>query len=177
MSCPAVTRRTLLERALGAGVALVISATPLLAQDAMSTMDHSGMAMDSAPAEGISGSNAMEMAHEHLPQEVSPELPVPSVTHLVFPDAMDGYNVQILAKNFTFTPAAINRDVVFNEGHAHLYVNGNKVARVYDSWHHLPSSLLRNGVNLVTVTLNANDHGEWSIGADPIASTVRVIKP
>ncbi len=131
-----------------------------------------------ATASGDMGSMSGDMAaHMHPARNVDPGLPVPTVTHLVFPDAVDGYNVQILTENFTFTPAAINRAVEDNAGHAHLYVNGSKVGRIYGTWAHLPSALLTPGVNLVSVSLNANDHSEWSVDGVPIASTVRVIRP
>ncbi|WP_145996755.1 hypothetical protein [Monaibacterium marinum] len=115
--------------------------------------------------------------HDHPMREVTSGLPVPAVTHLVFPDAMDGYNVQILPRNFEFTPAAINRAVQDNQGHAHLYINGVKIQRVYSNWFHLPSSLLQPGVNLVSITLNANDHSEWAQDGTAISSTVRVVLP
>lgn len=114
------------------------------------------------------------MGHDH-PLVATPEgSPTPRITHLMFPDAMDGYNIQILTENFTFTPAAINRDNIANTGHAHLYVNGQKIARIYDSWFHLPSDHLIPGANAVSITLNANDHGTWAEGATPITSTVIV---
>lgn len=90
------------------------------------------LAEDICSAENPSGNTAgEEMAHDHPLLEVLKDAPVPTVTHLVFPDAMDGYNIQILTENFTFTPAAINSAAVPNEGHAHLYVNGEKISRVY----------------------------------------------
>ena len=119
---------------------------------------------------------SMGAMHAHPPRNVSSNLPVPSVNHLMFPDMMDGYNIQILTKNFTFTPANINLASKDNEGHAHIYVNGNKIARVYASWYHLSSALLEAGENEVKVTLNANDHGEWSIDGEAIASIVRITK-
>ncbi|WP_394155418.1 hypothetical protein [Loktanella salsilacus] len=112
--------------------------------------------------------------HSHPPREVDPNEPVPSVTHLMFPDIMDGYNVQILPVNFDFTPADINRGAQHNQGHAHLYVNGVKIGRVYAPWVHLPAKLLQPGVNEVTVTLNANDHSGWALDGAPISSTVQV---
>lgn len=118
--------------------------------------------------------NAAMAEHSHPPREVAPDRPVPSVTHLMFPDVMDGYNVQILPVNFAFTPADINRAVQDNEGHAHIYVNGVKIGRVYAPWVHLPAKLLRPGLNEVTVTLNANDHSEWALDGVPISSTVKV---
>lgn len=131
------------------------------------SMPHDMAAMDANPGE-----------HDHPALPVDPELPIPSLTHLVFPDAMDGYNVQILSRNFTFTPASINRENVANEGHAHIYVNGVKYARVYGNWFHLPATAMRAGVNAVTVTLNANDHSTWAMPqGELIASTVPVIRP
>lgn len=117
------------------------------------------------------------MAHDHPLLEVSETAPAPSVTHLVFPDPMGGYNIQILTDNFKITPASINDAPVENEGHAHLYVNGEKYTRIYSNWFHLPAAALVDGVNVVSVTLNANDHSQWSIGGVPIASNVRVVVP
>lgn len=130
----------------------------------------------------VSGSAAlaakdMDTMHHHPVRNVSLNEMAPTITHLVFPDKMDGYNVQLLTENFRFTPAAINREVVSNSGHAHLYVNGKKVSRIYSNWFHLPSKWLKPGVNYVTVSLNANDHSEWAIDETAIASTVRVILP
>lgn len=165
-----------LSRAVGLSTALTLSmALQISAQEASNgetAADMAGMDRDMAAMEG----EGVEHVHPALP--VDPALPIPSLTHLVFPDAMDGYNVQILARNFTFTPAAINRDVVPNEGHAHIYINGVKITRVYGNWHHLPSALFAPGVNAMTVTLNANDHSTWADpGGELIASTVAVIRP
>ncbi|MFC5586133.1 hypothetical protein ACFPOD_13525 [Nitratireductor kimnyeongensis] len=126
-----------------------------------------------SPATARMQMNAMA-EHSHPPREVAPDGPVPSVTHLMFPDVMDGYNVQILPVNFAFTPADINREVQDNEGHAHIYVNGMKISRVYGQWFHLPAKLLKPGLNEVTVTLNANDHSEWALDGVPISSTFQV---
>ncbi|MCO4839679.1 hypothetical protein LY10_00064 [Planktotalea frisia] len=85
---------------LGMAVVLAI-AVPMYSKHAqmdISDLDHDVSAMASEGAE-----------HDH---PVRPVDPIPSVTHLAYPDAMDGYNVQILTPNFAFTPAAINLDVV-----------------------------------------------------------------
>ena len=156
--------------AIGASVAVVVMTLLPMSHDTMSTnMGHAGMDMAD-----MSGAGA---AHQHPPREVSAELPLPSVTHLMFPDVMGGYNVQILPNNFNFTPAAINRAPQDNEGHAHIYVNGVKIARVYSSWYHLSDDFLNPGENEVSVTLNANDHSEWTVNGIPVASTVKVVMP
>lgn len=125
---------------------------------------------------GLSVKSNIRAMHQHPPREVPPDKPVPSVNHLTFPDVMDGYNIQIITRNFKFTPAAINLESQDNEGHAHIYVNGEKIARVYSHWYHLPGTLLQPGENEVKVTLNANDHSEWSVDGDSIASFVSVRK-
>lgn len=146
------------------------------AQMSMAGMDMPIMDTSDMDMSGDMSMDSEAMAHDHPLREVAVGTPVPTVTHLVFPDAMDGYNIQILTSNFTFTPAGINRAVVEGEGHAHLYVNGSKVSRIYGSWIHLPSAALAAGVNVVSVTLNANDHSEWAQDGVAIASSVQVIK-
>lgn len=140
------------------------------------TDDPASATPDMASMSGMEGMSTEAEAHDHPARPVDPSLPIPALTHLVFPDAMDGYNLQVLPRNFKFTPASINRDVVPNEGHAHVYVNGVKIARIYGQWYHLPASALSPGVNAVSVTLNANDHSTWaSPTGELIVSTVPVI--
>ncbi|MFW2590221.1 hypothetical protein [Sagittula sp. SSi028] len=184
--------RTLLYGALVALMAFTCSmailswlgtnAEPEAAQDTASVAFETVQMQDICSAENPTGANMQSimdagMGHTNPLREVAADLPVPTITHLVFPDEMDGYNVQILTRNFTFTPSAINKDVVANEGHAHLYINGEKISRVYGNWMHIPSSFLVTGANAVSVTLNANDHSEWSKDGVSISSTVIVVKP
>lgn len=154
---------------------------PEAAQAAVSAAFDAAQKQSICSAENLTGADMPAkmdagMSHTHPLREVATELPVPTITHLVFPDEMDGYNVQILTQNFTFTPSAINKDVVANEGHAHLYINGEKIFRVYGDWLHIPSNLLVEGANAVSVTLNANDHSGWAKDGIPIGSTVMVVK-
>lgn len=125
----------------------------------------------------VYGSGGMDDSHQHPVRNVVAADNAPSLTHLVFPDAVGGYNIQILTQNFEFTPASINREVEDNAGHAHIYVNGEKIARVYSNWYHLPANALSEGVNVVSVTLNANDHSEWAIDDEVISSSVKVMRP
>ncbi|MFG6518923.1 hypothetical protein ACGYLX_15855 [Sulfitobacter sp. 1A13496] len=158
------------------------TAEPEAAQAAANAVFETAQRQEICHAENLIGADmptTMEagMTHNHPLREVAAGLPVPTITHLVFPDEMDGYNVQVLTENFTFTPSAINKDVVENKGHAHLYINGEKISRVYGNWVHIPSNLLVAGANAVSVTLNANDHSEWAKDGKSIGSTVIVVKP
>lgn len=122
------------------------------------------------------GSEDETSEHMHAVLNVNAELPEPTLNHIVYPDKKDGYNIQILTQNFSFTPAKVNNDSVDNQGHAHLYINGEKIARLYSHWYHIPSSMLETGMNYISITLNANDHSEWAVDDVPISSTVRVVK-
>lgn len=98
--------------------------------------------------------------------------PAPMVEIRLTRDDADGFNLQLMVKNFRFTPENANRTNVANEGHAHLYLNGEKVARLYSDWRHLPGKLFGEGLNRVRVELNGNDHSVWAIAGEPISDEV-----
>ena len=121
--------------------------------------------------------DAMDMSagvHNHPMLEVDTTLPIPTLEIETFKDSKDGYNVHILTTNYTFTPELVNTDPVQGEGHAHIYANGVKVARVYGEWFNVPGSYFKEGENLIEVTLNANDHSEWMIDGQHIIATAVV---
>lgn len=62
----------------------------------------------------------------------------PEITIEVTKDPMDGWNVRLITENFTFTPQTVNSENVLNTGHAHLYVNDVKIARLYSPNFHIP---------------------------------------
>ncbi|MCA9352134.1 hypothetical protein KC866_01970 [Patescibacteria group bacterium] len=106
--------------------------------------------------------------HMHEQRDVtSPTIPTLDVS--VYPDSKSGYNIHIITDNFTWTPERVNTDPVENEGHAHLYINNEKVARIYGPWFHLDDHHLVPGKpNTMRVTLNTNDHAEWSVEGNTI---------
>ena len=87
-------------------------------------------------------------------------------------DTQSGWNVFLDVSDFTFTPRNVNLAHVPNEGHAHLYVDGVKVARLYDSSFHL--ARLPPGDHVISVSLNANDHSELALGGTPISASTTV---
>ena len=111
---------------------------------------------------------------QHPMVEVETGLPVPSMAVRLIPDMMDGYNVFLETTNFRFTPENVGMEAVPNEGHAHLYLNGVKVARMYTPWHHLSANLLREGVNRLELEFSANDHSVWSVAGSPIGTDVLI---
>ena len=96
--------------------------------------------------------------------------PVPAMEVRLEPDRMDGFNIVLQTRNFRFTPEGVGGPAIPNEGHAHLYINGEKAARLYSPWHHIPAKLLREGINRLEIEFSANDHSVWGVAGDPIGA-------
>lgn len=97
-----------------------------------------------------------------------PKSDVPGVWMEISKDARSGYNIHFITSNFTFTPEKVNTDHVMGEGTLTLFVNGDKVARVYNEWYHL--ELPEKGTYEIVVTINANTQSEYTIRGTPISS-------
>lgn len=83
-----------------------------------------------------------------------------------------GWNLQILTENFRFAPEHVNQANVPGEGHAHVYVDDVKIARIYGHWYHIGS--LPEGAQILTVTLNANDHSGLALDGVPLQVSCRL---
>jgi uncharacterized membrane protein len=103
-------------------------------------------------------------AKDHSHKSIEAKSPYPSVDIKVIKDAKSGYNIQLITKNFKFTPEKVNKENIMNEGHAHIYINGNK-NRVYSEWYHIEDEKLTQPINQIRVTLNANDHSEYTVNS------------
>ncbi|MEO0595152.1 MAG: hypothetical protein AAF126_03485, partial [Chloroflexota bacterium] len=111
--------------------------------------------------------------HNHgAPIHVDDWQATPTVSLTVTADAMSGYNIFMDVENFTFAPQNASGTHIEGEGHAHLYINGEKVARVYDEWFHIAS--LPIGTNTITVTLNSNNHADLYANGEVIGDTVEI---
>ncbi|MEM1102185.1 MAG: hypothetical protein AAGH73_11740 [Pseudomonadota bacterium] len=135
---------------------------------------------DIMPA-GHSGVAAMEGAvvqahghmHAHGEIEVDP-VGAPQVSLAVEEDPTGGWNVRLETANFAFTPALVNGDHAPGTGHAHLYVDGVKVARLYGPYFHLPD--LMPGAREISVSLSTNDHAYYMVGGAQIDARVTVMQ-
>ncbi|MEO0566940.1 MAG: hypothetical protein AAF066_04360 [Pseudomonadota bacterium] len=129
----------------------------------------------SPPAEDHSAHLTHEhKEHSHAMLEVDPAT-APQIAMKVMKDAMSGWNVLLQVENFRFAPDAVNGTNQPNEGHAHIYVNGEKQARVYGTAFHLAD--LPPGEHEISVSLNANDHSTLAIDGKPIEARVTVTQP
>ncbi len=94
----------------------------------------------------------------------------PTVELNAFPLPDGSFNLQVLTSHFTFTPQNIDKAPILGEGHAHLYVDGVKIARLYGEWHHLPT--LPPDSKILTVSLYANNHQAFALDGEIISSSV-----
>ena len=93
----------------------------------------------------------------------------PEVSLELTRDLGSAFNLKINVTGFTFTPETVNSAIVAGTGHAHVYINGEKVARAYGPYIHLdhvPSGAV------VRVTLSTNEHGDWGLDGNIIAAEV-----
>lgn len=111
------------------------------------------------------------MMHETL-VEVPDGTPAPTVSLEVMQDPSGSWNARITTTNFRFAPENVSEENVMGEGHAHIYVDGVKINRVYGSWYHLGT--LSEGEHEVSVSLNANDHSSYAVGGEKITDAVTV---
>jgi hypothetical protein len=117
-----------------------------------------------SPGQGHGGMN-----HDHQPVEIPQGQPVPQIDLVVHSDSMQGWNLEVKVSNFEFTPSQVNQADQLDEGHAHLYVNGEKVTRIYGNWFYIKN--LEPGENQIKVTLNTNGHKALYYQGQPIEDT------
>lgn len=88
----------------------------------------------------------------------------------VIKDPMSGWNLLLETENFRFTPQNASNSHIPGEGHAHLYINGKKVARLYSNWFHIPN--FKEDKNEIKVTLNANSHAVFMLNNSSVSKTI-----
>lgn len=109
---------------------------------------------------------ALQCLHGRL--EIHDPAQAPSLKLELQPDAEGGWNLHLRTARFRFAPDKVNQAPVLGEGHAHLYLDGQKLARLYGPWLHLPP--LPPGRHRLRVTLNGNDHAELYSQGRPVAA-------
>ena len=113
--------------------------------------------------------------HSHdQPSVVVSETPI-GVTITAEADSQGGVDVQIATEGFTFTPDLVDQPHTPGVGHAHIYVDGEKLDRVFDSHYHIDP--LPPGEHEIRVSLNTNDHSELMFDGAKAESTVKVTVP
>lgn len=119
---------------------------------------------------------AMHMEHmAHMDQvEVPADRPAPEVDLTVTADGI-GWAVQVEMQNFTLNEDMADGPHVPGVGHAHLYLDGIKLQRLYHRDAHIGA--LPPGRYTLRVTLNSNDHRLYAKDGAPIIALTTLEVP
>ncbi|OZG71008.1 hypothetical protein BTA51_23165 [Hahella sp. CCB-MM4] len=134
-------------------------------------------------------SHGQEMEHGQSP--IPEGVPTPQIELALFDDrsldnlddlnnkdTRSGYNLKLNLRNYSLVPPVeeIIATTVTGHltGHAHLYINGKKIMRIYGHYVHLPSNLLVKGLNVITVSLNNHHHDTWTLNGQEIQATLTI---
>lgn len=128
------------------------------------------MAAERVEARAVTG-----LEHAHGLYELPPGIPVPTLKIEAEPDSMYGWNLRLVTTNFHFAPSNVGGANQPGHGHAHLHVDGEKEARMYSDWYHLPR--LPSGTHEIRVSLNTNDHSVYSKDGKPIEAAITIEQP
>lgn len=110
--------------------------------------------------------------HQHQIKEIGADVPVPHIEITVFRDAMDGVNVHVEVENYELNAPDMTEETQDTthsnllQGHAHVFVNAEKMRRLYGNDFHIPATSLKAGVNQVAISLNSHQHENWVFGED-----------
>jgi len=82
------------------------------------------------------------------------------------------YDIHVSTTNYTWTPQLVNEAPVADQGHAHLYIDG-ELTLLLSPWQHLNS--IAPGTHSILVSLNANDHSVFAENGQPIEATSTLV--
>ena len=87
-------------------------------------------------------------------------------------DPTGGFNVHVLTNNFVWRPDMASMKHVPGEGHAHVYLDGRKIMRIYNEWFHLNTYQFatKAGEQLLSIEFVGNDHSPYTIQGLPVGA-------
>ena len=114
----------------------------------------------------IAQTNGAISIHE-IAQETAPQ-----VTLKIQKDPTGGFNVQVVTSNFVWRPEMASMQHVAGEGHAHVYLDGRKIMRIYNEWFHLNTYQFstKPGEQLLSIEFVGNDHDPYTIQGLPVGA-------
>ena len=117
-----------------------------------------------SPAPLHAHSDGVLIIHE-VEQDMAPKISLE-----VEKDPTGGFNVHVVTSNFRWSPEMASKRHVIGEGHAHVYLDGQKIMRIYNEWFHLNTYQFatRPGEQLFSVEFVGNDHAPYTIQGIPI---------
>lgn len=103
--------------------------------------------------------------------EIEQEL-APKATLEIEKDPTGGFNVQVVTSDFIWRPELASMKHVPGEGHAHVFLDGRKIMRIYNPWFHLNTYQFstRAGEQLLSIEFVGNDHAPYTIQGLPVGT-------
>ena len=86
-----------------------------------------------------------------------------------------GIHVTMDTEGWTWAPEEVNAEFVEGQGHAHIYVNGDKVDTVLGPYYFVQHP--EPGSHEVRISLNNNDHSEVTWQGEVVAAAATVVVP
>ncbi|MDG2339602.1 MAG: hypothetical protein P8L32_00195 [Paracoccaceae bacterium] len=127
--------------------------------------DHETAHADTSLAEAETAS------HDHSEVITLDAAMAPTIEAILHVDPAGGWNLEVVVQNFRFAPEHVSQDHIAGEGHAHVYVNGAKIARLYGNWFQLAG--VKSG-DAVSISLNSNDHKAFAVNNRAISTQVTI---
>ncbi len=142
----------------------------------LNSNDHSELAFEGKPVEATRAVSIPASSHRH-DHSHGPNDPVESDTPMslelvAHPDTGTAYNIQAIPTGFEFSGENVNGEHVQGEGYGQLYIDGEKITRMYAPWFQV--SDLSPGMHTVRVSLNTNQHNPYSWNDEPVEGSVTV---
>ena len=138
----------------------------------LSSNDHSLLAVDgdiihAAATVVVDEGHSPGMVHDHAEARPAAE-PYPQVSLEIVDDPAGGWNLHAVPIGFRLAPQNASGHHAEGEGHMHLYIDGEKVARLYETWYQLPP--LEAGTHEIRVDLRSNDHAPLTAEGATVAA-------
>ncbi len=121
------------------------------------------------------GDHAHGGDHSHSVLEVPESMTAPTVSVSASPDSVGGVNLSVTLTDFEISPENASTDPVDGQGHLHLYVDGERVMRFYNTDLHLDD--LAPGSRELMVEISANNHSAYAVDGTPIRAMATVEVP
>ena len=140
--------------------------------DESDSHDMAGMDDPAGEVEGGDSSHHGDGGHGGV-QEIPEGAEIPTIEIGITEDPLEGWNLRVRTTDFEIVPENVSTDHVDGEGHMHLYIDGEKVSRIYGEWHHIGA--LEPGEHEVRVELSSNNHSALAVGGDIIDDDATIV--
>ncbi|MGI9612912.1 MAG: hypothetical protein ACR2QO_08395, partial [Acidimicrobiales bacterium] len=139
----------------------------------VSANNHSPYTVGGVPITAMTTIDVAEPGgHGHGDTELFESADPPAIDVTVSEDPKSGWNVFADVPGFSFAPEDVGSAAVDGEGHLHLYVDGEKITRLYGPWWHIAE--LEAGTHEIMIEVSANDHSVYDSGGAGLTATTTI---